>query len=98
MIKAYNQYITEDFLKSRENVDKPTQKWILFCRYFMSKGYKIRLYEARKTVQPARVQALGKGSQRKVNGGTAQHRAQILAHQVKLKLLRPPFKLDSSKG
>ena len=50
MKKAYNQYITEDFLKSRENVDKPIQKWILFCRYFMSKGYKIRLYEARKTV------------------------------------------------
>ena len=50
MKKAYNQYITEDFLKSRENTDKPIQKWILFCRYFMSKGYKIRLYEARKTV------------------------------------------------
>lgn len=50
MKKAYNQYITEDFLKSRENVDKPVQKWILFCRYFMSKGYKIRLYEARRTV------------------------------------------------
>lgn len=50
MKKAYNQYITEDFLKRRENVDKPIQKWILFCRYFMSKGYKIRLYEARKTV------------------------------------------------
>jgi hypothetical protein len=30
----------------------------------------------------------------KANGGTAQLRAQILAHQVKLKLLRPPFKLD----
>lgn len=27
-----------------------------------------------------------------------KYRAQILAHQVKLKLLRPPFKLDSSKG
>lgn len=26
MKKAYNQYITEDFLKSRENVDKPIQK------------------------------------------------------------------------
>lgn len=50
MTKAYNQYITEDFLKSRENTDKPVQKWILFCRYFMSKGYKIRLYEARRTV------------------------------------------------
>lgn len=50
MKKAYNQYITEDFLKSRENVDKPIQKWILFCQYFMGKGYKIRLYEARKTV------------------------------------------------
>ena len=50
MSKACNQYITEDFLKSRENVDKPIQKWILFCRYFMGKGYKIRLYEARKTV------------------------------------------------
>ena len=50
MKKAYNQYITEDFLKSRENIDKPVQKWILFCRYFMSKGYKIRLYEARRTV------------------------------------------------
>jgi hypothetical protein len=31
---------------------------------------------------------------KEANGGTAQHRAQILAHQVKLKLLRPPFKLD----
>jgi hypothetical protein len=26
----------------------------------------------------------------KANGGTAQLRTQILAHQVKLKLLRPP--------
>ncbi len=26
MKKAYNQYITEDFLKSRENTDKPVQK------------------------------------------------------------------------
>lgn len=46
-----------------------------------------------KTDQPVRVQVSG-SVKLGTNGGTARQRAQILAHQVKLELLRPPFKLE----
>ena len=47
--KAKNIYLTREFLKSRENTRLPVQKWILFSYYFLDKGYKIQLYEARFT-------------------------------------------------
>ena len=47
---------------------------------------------------PAREGSSFRGGEHfKANGCTAQHRAQILAHQVKLKLLRPPFNLTLRK-
>lgn len=47
--KAKNIYVDKVFLKSRENTKLPVQKWIQFCYYFLDKGYKIQLYEARFT-------------------------------------------------
>lgn len=47
-------YVSKSFLQRRAEMSMELgfskQKWIVFCEYFMDKGFKISMYEARRTV------------------------------------------------
>lgn len=45
-----NKKVTLELLSSKTANNYPKQKWIMFCEYFLQKGYELTLYEARRTV------------------------------------------------
>jgi hypothetical protein len=53
-MKANNNVITKNLLQNREiacvSKGYHKQKWVVFCESLMSKGFTLKLYEARKTV------------------------------------------------
>lgn len=53
MRKARNKKLTIEYLddRARAAISKgyPVQKWILFCKCMLSKGFDVYLYEARRT-------------------------------------------------
>lgn len=52
--KQVNQKVTPELLEIRgamwEQKTGKKQKWVMFCEYFLVRGYSLRLYEAKKTV------------------------------------------------
>lgn len=49
-MKVANEEITMGMLECKTTIGKPKQKWVQFCEYFLSRGYTLMLYEARRTV------------------------------------------------
>lgn len=49
MKKITNQYLTKEILKQKTSKKYGKQKWIIFAEELLNKGYKISLYEARRT-------------------------------------------------
>ncbi len=49
MNKVRNEKVTPEFLKSKISEKYGKQKWIIFCEILLTKGYTLKLYEAKKT-------------------------------------------------
>lgn len=49
MKKITNQYLTKEILKQKTSKKYGKQKWIIFAEELLNKGFKISLYEARRT-------------------------------------------------
>ena len=47
--KIKNEYLTKEILKKKTSKKYGKQKWIIFAEELLNKGYKISLYEARRT-------------------------------------------------
>lgn len=47
--KITNETLTMEFLATRTFTKFGDPKWVMFARYFVSRGYDVELYEARQT-------------------------------------------------